>query len=53
MPDMCRNLLRLIDDRLDDVGMRVAGRVDGDAGRAVEEEVAVDVLDDRALDRAR
>ena len=41
--------LRLIDDGLHDVGMRVAGGVDGDAGGAVEKVVAVDVLDDRAL----
>ena len=43
-----QELLRLIDDGGDDVGMRVAGRVDGDAGGAIEEQVAVDVLDDRA-----
>ena len=39
-------LLRLIGDRLDDVRMRHAGRVDRDAGGAVEEAIAVDVLDD-------
>ena len=41
--------LRLVDDRLHDLGMRVPGRVDGDAGGAVEEAVAVHVLDDGAL----
>ena len=40
-----QELLRLIGDRLDDVRMRMPGRVDGDAGGAVEEDVAVDVLD--------
>ena len=33
----------------DDVGMRNAGGIDGDAGGAVEEPVAVDVLDHRPL----
>ena len=32
-----------------DVRMRVAGAVDGDAGGAVEKDVAVDVLDDGAF----
>ena len=40
-------LLRLIGDRAHDVGMRDAGRVDRDAGGAIEEAVAVDVLDHR------
>ena len=44
-----QELLRLIDDGGDDVGMRVAGGVDGDAGGAVEEHVAVDVLDGGAV----
>ena len=44
-----QELLRLVDDRLHDVGMRVAGGGHGNAGRAVEEDVAVHVLDDRAL----
>ena len=48
-----QELLRLLGDRRDDVGMRVAGGVDGDAGGAVEEHVAVDVLDDGAGRRAR
>ena len=39
----------LLLDRRDDLGMAVAGRVDRDAGREVEEEVAVDVLDRQAL----
>ena len=34
---------------LHDLGMRHAGRVDGDAGGAVEEPIAVDVLDHRAF----
>ena len=38
-------------DRGDDVGVAVAGRVDGDAGGEVEEHVAVDVLD-RAAEAA-
>ena len=42
-------LLRLLGDGLDDLGVADAGRVDGDAGRAVEKAIAVDVLDDRAL----
>ena len=40
-----QELLRLIDDRGDDVGMRMTGGIDGDAGGAVEKDVAVDVLD--------
>jgi hypothetical protein len=40
-----QELLRLIGDRLDDVRMGVAGRGHRDAGGAVEEGVAVDVLD--------
>ena len=36
---------RLLLDRRDDLGMAVPGRVDGDARREVEEQVAVDVLD--------
>jgi len=36
-------------DRLEHGRVAVAGRVDGDAGGEVEEEVAVDVLDRRAL----
>ena len=39
-----QELLRLLDDRLHHLRMRVAGGVDGDAGGAVEEDVAVDVL---------
>ena len=35
-------------DRLDHPGVGVAGRADGDAGVEVEEQVAVDVLDQRA-----
>ena len=42
-------LLGLALDRLDDLGVAVAGRVDRDAGREVEEQVAVGVLDDQAL----
>ncbi len=42
-------LLRLVGNRFDDVGMRVPGARDRDAGGAVEEQVAVDVLDDGAL----
>ena len=42
-------LRRLVGDGLDDLGMRDAGGVDRDAGRAVEEDVAVDVLDDGAF----
>ena len=42
---------RLALDRGDDVGVAVAGRVDGDAGGEVEEHVAVDVLD-RAAEAA-
>ena len=38
-------------DRGDDVGVAVAGRVDGDAGGEVEEDVAVDVFD-RAAEAA-
>ena len=38
----------LIGDRLHDVRMRVAGGVDGDAGRAIEKEVAVHVLHRRS-----
>ena len=55
-PRHVQELLRLIGDRLDDVRVRVAGRVDGNAGRAVEEDVAVDVLHHRpvaALDHQR
>ena len=40
-------LLRLLGDRLDDIRVRHAGRVDRDAGGAIEEAIAVDVLDDR------
>ena len=43
--------LRLVDDGLHDLRVGVPGGVDGDAGGAVEEAVAVDVLDDRALRR--
>ena len=39
----------LLPDRGHDLGMAVAGRVDRDPGREVEEQVAVDVLDDEAL----
>ena len=49
MPDMCRNFCDCSMMACDDVGMGVAGRGDGDAGRAVEEDVAVDVLDERAF----
>ena len=35
----------LIDDCLDHVGMGMAGGVDGDTGRAVQEDVAVHILD--------
>ena len=42
-------LLRLSDDGFDHVGVSVAGARDGDAGRAVEEDVAIHVLHDRAL----
>ena len=48
-----QELLRLLGDGADDVGVRVAGGVDGDAGRAVEEDVAVHVLDHGARRRAR
>ena len=48
-----QELLRLLGDRRDDVGMRVAGGVDRDAGGAVEEDVAVDVLDASRRRRAR
>src|SRR5262249_48314358 len=44
-----QELLRLFYDRADDVAMRVAGRVDGDAGGAVEKNVPVHVLDGRAV----
>ena len=40
---------RLLLDRRDDLRVGVAGRVDGDAGGEVEEEVAVDVLDGQAI----
>ena len=40
---------RLLLDRGHDLRVRVAGRVDRDAGGEVEEEVAVDVLDGQAL----
>ena len=40
---------RLLLDRGHDLRMRVAGRVDRDAGGEVEEEVAVDVLDRQAF----
>ena len=46
---MCRNLLRLVDDRGDHLRVGVPGGVDGDAGGAIEEPVAVHVLDDGAL----
>ena len=39
----------LLLDRGDDLRMGVAGRVDRDPGREVEEQVAVDVLDGQAL----
>ena len=42
-------LRRLIGNGLDDVGVRDAGGIDRDAGRAVEKDVAVDVLDDGAF----
>ena len=42
-------LLRLLGDGLDHLRVADAGRVDGDAGGAVEKAIAVDVLDDRAL----
>ncbi len=38
----------LVGNRLDDVRMRMAGRIDGNPGGAVEEHVAVHVLDGRA-----
>jgi hypothetical protein len=44
-----QELLRLIDDRLDDVGMRMAGGVDGNPGRAIEEQVPIDIFDHRAF----
>ena len=44
-----QELACLLDDRRDDVGMRVAGGGHGDARRAIEEDVAVDVLDERAF----
>jgi hypothetical protein len=40
--------LRLIDDRRDHVGMGMPGGIYCDPGGAVEELIAVDVLDDRA-----
>ena len=40
---------RLLLDRGHDLRMRVTGRVDRDAGGEIEEEVAVDVLDDEAV----
>ena len=39
----------LLGDRRDDVRVGVAGGRDRDAGREVEEQVAVDVLDGQAL----
>ena len=48
MPDMCRYRRRLIDDRVHHLGMGVSGGVDGNAGRTVEEAIAVDVFDDGA-----
>ena len=48
-PRHVQEALGLIDDGLHDLGMRVTGRVDGDPGGAVEEPVAVHVLDDGAL----
>ncbi len=35
----------LVGNRLDDLRMRMASRIDGNSGGAVEEHVAVDVLD--------
>ena len=43
-----QQLVALVGDGGDDLGMAMARRGDGDAGREVEEEVAVHVLDDRA-----
>jgi hypothetical protein len=48
-PRHVQELLRLVGDRLDHVGMRVAGRVHRDPGGAIEEAVAVHVLDDGPL----
>ena len=39
---------RLLDDGGDDIGMGMPGRVDRDAGRAVEKHIAIDVFDRRA-----
>ena len=44
-----QELLRLIDDGVDDIRMRVPGGGDGDPGSAVEKQVAVDVFDGCAL----
>ena len=44
-----QQLAGLVLDRCCDARVVVAGRADGDAGREVEEEVVVDVLDGRAL----
>ena len=55
-PRHVQQLGRLVLDGGDDLRMAVAGRADGDAGGEVEEQVAVDVLDDRpaaALHRQR
>ena len=44
-----QELARLLDDGRDDLGMRVAGGRHGDAGGAVEKDVAVHVLDECPL----
>jgi hypothetical protein len=44
-----KQLGRLLLDRRDDLRVGVAGRVDRDTGREVEEQVAVDVLDRQAI----
>ena len=41
---MCIQLLCLLLDHLDDFRMAVSGRTDGDAGVAIEKNVAVDVF---------
>ena len=51
-----QQLGRLLLNGRDDPRMAMAGRADGDAGREIEKQIAVDVLDDRpvaALDRQR
>ena len=44
-----QELLRLLDDGRDDVRVGMAGRRHRDASGAVEEHVAVDILDERAF----